>query len=77
MDANTAASMFSLTPLPTFQATTTFSCQNFTSAVQSDFNSDPFGTFLSSDQTLNESMHQKDFSDEQKLWLQNQNKIIA
>ncbi|KAG5568727.1 hypothetical protein H5410_064256 [Solanum commersonii] len=56
MDTN----MFSLIPLPTFQATTTFSCQNFTSALQSDLNSDPFGTFLSSDQTLNETIGRYD-----------------
>ncbi|XP_049414367.1 clathrin coat assembly protein AP180-like [Solanum stenotomum] len=58
------------TPLPTFQATPTFSVQN-------DLNSDPFGTFPSSDQMLNGAVNQKDFSDEQQLWLQNQNKIIA
>ncbi|WMV38907.1 hypothetical protein MTR67_032292 [Solanum verrucosum] len=65
------------TPLPTFQATPTFSGQNSSSAVQNDLNSDPFGTFPSSDQMLNGAVNQKDFSDEQQLWLQNQNKIIA
>ncbi|XP_055824792.1 clathrin coat assembly protein AP180-like [Solanum dulcamara] len=77
MDTNIGASMFSSTPLPTFQATPTFSGENSSSAVQSDLNSDPFGTFQSSDQTLNGVMNQKDFSVEQQLWLQNQNKIIA
>ncbi|PHT76355.1 hypothetical protein T459_19877 [Capsicum annuum] len=76
-DTNTATSMFSSTPLPTFQATPTFSSQNPSSTMPTDLNSDPFGTFLSSDQMLNGAMSQKDFSDQQQLWLQNQNKIIA
>ncbi|KAG5624512.1 hypothetical protein H5410_009730 [Solanum commersonii] len=46
MGTNTTASMFSSTLLPTSQAAiTTFSGQNSTSAVQSDLNLDPFGTF--------------------------------
>ncbi|MCD7470418.1 hypothetical protein HAX54_010286 [Datura stramonium] len=74
MHTNTGSDMFSSTPAPTFQATPTFSGQESSSA---DLNSDPFGTFPSSDQMLNGAMSQKDFSHEQQLWLQNQNKIIA
>ncbi|KAK4369367.1 hypothetical protein RND71_013159 [Anisodus tanguticus] len=77
MDTNTAADMFSSTPAPTFQATPTFSGQNSSSPMQTDLNSDPFGTFPGSDQMLNGASSQKDFSQEQQLWLQNHNKIIA
>ncbi|XP_009758404.1 clathrin coat assembly protein AP180-like [Nicotiana sylvestris] len=68
---------FSSTAAPTFQATPTFSAQDFSSAVVSDVNSDPFGTFSSSEQMLNGTINQKNLLHEQQLWLQNQNKIIA
>ncbi|KAJ8554564.1 hypothetical protein K7X08_025242 [Anisodus acutangulus] len=77
LDTNTGSDMFSSMPRPTFQAKPTFSGQNSSSPVRSDLNSDPFGTFPSSDQMLNGATSQKDFSQEQQLWLQNQNKIIA
>ncbi|TMW82389.1 hypothetical protein EJD97_006048 [Solanum chilense] len=76
-DTSTEQPATQSTPLPTFQATPTFIGQNASSAVQNDMNFDPFGTFPSSDQMLNGGVNQKDFSDEQKSWLQNQNKIIA
>ncbi|XP_059284289.1 clathrin coat assembly protein AP180-like [Lycium ferocissimum] len=77
MDTNTAAGMFLSAPVPTFQATPAFRGQNSSSPVHSDLHSDPFGSFPSSDQMLNGTMSQTDFSHEQQLWLQNQNKIIA
>ncbi|KAM7492376.1 hypothetical protein LguiA_035297 [Lonicera macranthoides] len=61
---------------PTFQATPTFSAQNqnHTSGLQNE--NDPFGAF-GSEQLLNGSMNQQILLQEQQLWLQQQNKIIA
>ncbi|XP_016478337.2 clathrin coat assembly protein AP180-like [Nicotiana tabacum] len=71
------SNMLSTTAAPTFQATPTFSAQSSFSAVQRDVNSDPFGTFSSSEQMLNGAINQQNLLHEQQLWLQNQNKIIA
>lgn len=47
--------------LPTFQVTPIYSVHNSTSKVQSDLDSDPFGTFSSSDQAQNESNESEEF----------------
>ncbi|KAJ8527862.1 hypothetical protein K7X08_015313 [Anisodus acutangulus] len=75
----TSADMFSSSgPAPTFQATPTFSAQNNTTgAVQSTNVDDPFATFSSSDQMFNGITNEQNLLQEQQLWLQNQNKIIA
>lgn len=61
---------------PTFQATPTFSTQNPNDTFGSQNENDPFGAF-GSEQLLNGSMNQQNLLQEQQLWLQQQNKIIA
>ncbi|KAH0774140.1 hypothetical protein KY290_011277 [Solanum tuberosum] len=75
----TSTDMFtSSTPAPTFQATPTFSAQNHTTGpMQSTNMDDPFATFSSSDQMFNGIKNEQNLMQEQQLWLQNQNKIIA
>ncbi|CAN4094214.1 unnamed protein product [Withania somnifera] len=75
----TSTDMFtSSTPAPTFYATPTFSAQNHTSRPVHDTNmDDPFATFSSSDQKFNGITNEQHLMQEQQLWLQIQNKIIA
>ncbi|KAL9145047.1 hypothetical protein ABFS82_13G013600 [Erythranthe guttata] len=58
-----------ISTMPTFQATPTFSAQN-------PNENDPFAEF-SGDQTLSTPADQQNLLQQQQLWLQNQNKIIA
>ncbi|CAI9784420.1 unnamed protein product [Fraxinus pennsylvanica] len=71
-----------LSPTPSFQATPTFSVQNPNKATfVAQIENDPFtpysSTAFSGDQMFNSSMNQQKLLQEQQLWLQNQNKIIA
>ncbi|CAN4096242.1 unnamed protein product [Withania somnifera] len=75
----TSTDMFtSSAPAPTFRATPTFSGQNHTTGPMHGTNmNDPFATFSSSDQKFNGIKNEQNLMQEQQLWLQNQNKIIA
>ncbi|KAM3382831.1 clathrin coat assembly protein like [Capsicum galapagoense] len=75
----TTTDMFtSSAPAPTFRATPTFSVQNHTTGSMQGTNmDDPFATFSSSDKMFNGIKNEQNLMQEQQLWLQNQNKIIA
>uniref|UniRef100_A0A5B7BXR3 ENTH domain-containing protein n=1 Tax=Davidia involucrata TaxID=16924 RepID=A0A5B7BXR3_DAVIN len=79
--ASASADLFSSAAAPTFQATPTFCAQNPDDtrvALQNE--NDPFATFSTAvvtEQMFDGSVNQQNLLQEQQLWLQHQNKIIA
>ncbi|KAH6780467.1 hypothetical protein C2S52_011704 [Perilla frutescens var. hirtella] len=76
MESPGASNQQSAALTPTFQATPTFSAQN---PSVSSFEDDPFasGAEFSGDQVLSDAVDQQNLLQQQELWLQNQNKILA